>query len=230
MADRLDDLLRRAAGKVAGEPEPEKIARIVAAFGLTKPVRVLPPLRLHALLLCAIPLAVGLAGACFLGLGGLHKLSAGQALWIFCSLVSFTAATALFTARELRPGTMRFLPPGWLTVVTTLLVAAVFSVVFTHTGWVRFLAQGSICLRAGVVHALLTTVLIGFVLRRGHAVNPSAAGLTIGTLAGFAGVAMLELHCTDLQTQHVLIWHTAVIPVTALLGLGVTQIMVARRS
>jgi hypothetical protein len=227
MADRLDDLLRRAAEKVEGEPQPETIAGIVAALGSPGPVRALPSLRLHVLLLCAIPLAVALGGACFLGLGGLHKLSSGQALWIFGALICLTAVASLFAAREMRPGATRFLAAGWLAVVTTLLVAAVFSVVFTHAGWVRFLAQGSICLRAGIVYAVFAAVLIGFVLRRGYAVNPSAAGLTIGTLGGFAGVTMLELHCTDFQTQHVLFWHTAVIPVSALLGLGVARIKVA---
>lgn len=228
MADHLDDMLRRAAEKVTVEPEPEHLDRIISALGSSlKSVKALPSLRVHVLLLCAITFAVAFAGASVLGLGGLRKLSPGHAIWIFSALACLAAAVAVFGAREMRPGAARFLLPGWLTVFITLLVAAVFSFVFTQPGWVHFLAQGLVCLRAGVVHALFAAILIYFVLRRGYAVNPSAAGLTIGTLAGFAGVTMLELHCTDFQTQHVLIWHTAVIPASALLGLVVAQVKTA---
>jgi hypothetical protein len=53
------------------------------------------------------------------------------------------------------------------------------------------------------------------VLRRGFAVDPRAAGLAAGSLAGLAGVAMLELHCANFEAPHVMLWHTAVIWVAA---------------
>jgi hypothetical protein len=40
----------------------------------------------------------------------------------------------------------------------------------------------------------------------------------VGTLAGLAGVTMLELHCINLETLHVMLWHTAVMPVSAAAG------------
>jgi hypothetical protein len=42
--------------------------------------------------------------------------------------------------------------------------------------------------------------------------------LAAGTLAGLAGVGMLELHCPNFQATHILVWHTAVVPVSAALG------------
>jgi hypothetical protein len=55
-------------------------------------------------------------------------------------------------------------------------------------------------------------------LRRGFAVNPVAAGLAGGALAGLCGVTMLELHCANFQALHILVWHTAVLPVVAAAG------------
>jgi hypothetical protein len=61
-------------------------------------------------------------------------------------------------------------------------------------------------------------VVSWWLLRRGFAVNSVAAGLAGGTLAGLAGVTMLELHCANFQALHVLLWHTAVVPVSGAAG------------
>jgi len=55
-------------------------------------------------------------------------------------------------------------------------------------------------------------------LRRGFAVNSVSAGLVGGALAGLCGVTMLELHCVNFEALHVLVWHTAVVPVSAAAG------------
>jgi len=56
------------------------------------------------------------------------------------------------------------------------------------------------------------------VLRRGFAVNPAGAGLAAGTLAGLAGLLMLEIHCPNFRAPHVMVWHTALVPVSAVIG------------
>jgi hypothetical protein len=71
---------------------------------------------------------------------------------------------------------------------------------------------------AGLLHAIPAALASWLLLRRGFAVNPVAAGLVVGTLAGLAGVSMLELHCKNLEVLHVMLWHTAVIPVSAAAG------------
>jgi len=45
-----------------------------------------------------------------------------------------------------------------------------------------------------------------------------AAGLAAGTVAGLAGLGMLELHCPNLKAVHVLVWHVAVVAVSGGLG------------
>jgi hypothetical protein len=40
----------------------------------------------------------------------------------------------------------------------------------------------------------------------------------VGTLAGLAGLTMLELHCANFQVLHVMLWHTAVMPVSGASG------------
>jgi len=49
-------------------------------------------------------------------------------------------------------------------------------------------------------------------------VNSVSAGLMAGTLAGLAGVGLLELHCPNFQATHILVWHTMVVPVSGALG------------
>jgi hypothetical protein len=39
-----------------------------------------------------------------------------------------------------------------------------------------------------------------------------------GTLAGLAGVTMLELHCPNFEALHVMLWHTAVVPASGAAG------------
>ena len=47
---------------------------------------------------------------------------------------------------------------------------------------------------------------------------PVAAVLVMGTLAGLAGVTTIELHCANFQALHVMLWHTAVILLSAVTG------------
>jgi hypothetical protein len=56
------------------------------------------------------------------------------------------------------------------------------------------------------------------VTSRGLAMRGPSAGIAGGTLAGLAGVTALELHCANFQAPHVLLWHTAVVPVSAAAG------------
>ena len=95
---------------------------------------------------------------------------------------------------------------------------AVFAVSFRDDHTDHFFLAGVICLLTGLLHAILAGLLSWLMLRRGFAVNPASAGLVAGTLGGLAGVGMLELHCPNFQTAHILVWHTAVLPVGATVG------------
>jgi hypothetical protein len=66
-------------------------------------------------------------------------------------------------------------------------------------------------------------------LRRGFALNSVSAGLAAGMLGGLTGVGVLELHCPNFQAAHVLLWHTAVAPLSGAVGAMVGW-MLHRRS
>jgi len=126
------------------------------------------------------------------------------------------AATACVT--EMIPGSRRRVAPGYLLGTGSLALLAVFAVLFRDYRTDRFVSEGVACLTAGLLHAIPTALASWFLLRRGLAVNPVASGLVAGTLAGLAGVTMLELHCANFQALHVMLWHTAVMPVSGAAG------------
>jgi hypothetical protein len=95
---------------------------------------------------------------------------------------------------------------------------AVFAILFRDYRTDHFMSQGVVCLTVGLLHAIPVALASWFLLRRGFAVNPVAAGFVAGTLAGLAGVTMLELHCANFQAAHVMLWHTAVMPVSGAAG------------
>ena len=92
-----------------------------------------------------------------------------------------------------------------------------------------FFVVGVICLVTGVLHAIPAGLLSWLVLRRGFAVNSVSAGLVAGTLAGLAGVGLLELHCSNFQAIHILVWHTAVLLVSGGLGALVGRVLQFRK-
>ena len=93
-----------------------------------------------------------------------------------------------------------------------------FALVFRDYRTDHFISAGVACLLTGLLLAIPAAFLSWLLLRRGFAVNPLAAGLVGGALAGLSGVTMLELHCANFQALHVLVWHTAVVPVSAAAG------------
>jgi hypothetical protein len=89
----------------------------------------------------------------------------------------------------------------------------------------HFLTAGLGCLEQGMLRAIPAGILAAVILRRGFAARPVVAALTVGALAGLTGVVFLELHCTNFEAPHQLVWHTAVLPVAAALGALVTWLV-----
>jgi hypothetical protein len=167
------------------------------------------------ILICA---AVALAGAAGLGLKGIQKLGLLERALIFPALGILICLAALALVTEIVPGSRHRVAPGFLLVAGNLALVAVFAVLFRDYRTDRFVSQGLACLTAGLLCAIPAALASWLLLRRGFAVNPPGAGLAAGTLAGLAGVTMLELHCPNFQALHVLFWHTAVIPISGAAG------------
>lgn len=218
MNDREIDKLLSGA-KVPPAPDSDTLGRIAASIaGSMRPVRPLPPVWLLAggvVLICA---AVALAGAAALGFFGFAKMSVLERGSVFAALAILGVVAAIETVKAVIPGSRRRISSAALFVITGLCLAAVLAVCFRDDQTTRFWHAGIVCLTIGLLHAIPAGILSWLLLRRGFAADPVSAGLAAGTVAGLAGVGMLELHCPNFQATHVLVWHIGVLLVSAGLG------------
>ncbi len=219
MTDKdIDGILRQAA-QAPHEVDPALLDRVARSIGSSlRPVRPLPPAWVLASGLVLICVAVALAGAARLGLYGIQKLSGLERALIFPALAILLWLAATASVAEMVPGSQRRMAPLSLLGTGSLVLIAVFAFLFRDYRTDQFVPQGVACLIAGLLHAIPAALLSWLLLRRGFAVNPVAAGLVAGTLGGLAGVTMLELHCPNFLALHVMVWHTAVVPVSAAAG------------
>ena len=218
MNDReIDELLSGA--KVPQGPGAEVLGKIASSIaGSMRPVRPLPPQWMLAggvALVCAL---VALAGAAAMKFSGIATMSVLERGTVFSALGILVLAAANELVSAMIPGSRRRFSSGVLLLVISVGLAAVLAVCFRDYRTTHFIHAGLVCLGIGVLHAILAGLLSWLVLRRGFAVDAVSAGLAAGTLAGLAGVGMLELHCPNFQTAHVLVWHLGVLLVSAGLG------------
>ncbi len=214
--EEIDEILGREASH---EVDPALLNRVIASIGASlQPVRPMgaPWILAAALLLICVALAA--TGAAVFGVNGIPNLSGAQMAAIFPALGIFIWLAALISAGEMAPGQRRWMNPALLLVLVMAGFLAVDAILFRDYGTDSFVAQGVPCLRAGLVIAVPTGVASWLVLRRGFAVDWTAAGLAAGTLAGLAGLTMLEIRCPNFHALHVMVWHTAVIPISAIVG------------
>ena len=222
----IDKILKRT-GEAPHAVDPALLERIAGSIGPSvPPVRPLPPAWVIAGGLSLIVAAIGVAGAAKLGLHGITKLSGVDRAVIFPALGVLTWLAASACAREMVPASRRRVSASALLALGIAALLAVFGALFRDYATERFVAQGMICLAAGLAHAAIAAIAGWLILRRGYALNPLAAGVVAGTLAAMAGVTMLELHCPNLETLHVMVWHTAVVPISAAAG----ALLMARRA
>jgi hypothetical protein len=116
------------------------------------------------------------------------------------------------------PGSRRRITPAALLVIVSVALVSVFALSFHDYRVDHFVSAGLRCLFTGLAHAVPAALLTWWLLRRGWVVNSVAAGFLAGLLAGLVGVATLELHCSDFQAAHVLVWHALVAPISAVAG------------
>jgi hypothetical protein len=213
----IDELLNNA--KVPQDPAEEVLGRIAESIaGLLRPVSPMPPRWMLAggvVLVCAL---VALAGAAGMGFFGIAKMSGLERGAVFSALGILVLAAASELVNAMIPGSRRRFSSGGLLAVTTLGLAAVLAVCFRDYRTTHFVHAGLVCLGIGVLHAIPAGLFSWLVLRRGFAVEPISAGMAAGTLAGLAGVGMLELHCPNFEAAHVLVWHVGVLLVSGGLG------------
>ena len=216
--EQIDEALKSAA------PAPralnaEMLGQIAESIKPTlAPVRPLPATWVMSIGLVAICAAVAVAGAAWKGFDGIEKMDGLERALIFSALLALAWAAASGLVQEMIPGGRRIVSSGTLLLIVTAGMAGLFALLFRDYQTSQFFSAGIACLATGLLFALIAAAPAWLVLRRGFAVNPVWAGLAAGTLASFAGLGMLELHCHNFQAAHVLVWHIAVVPVSGAAG------------
>jgi hypothetical protein len=224
----LDDILKKTA-QAQPDPDPALLDRIAASIQPNmRPVRPLPSARILNLGIYCASLAIAIAIAAKLGFFGVRAMSGPQILILVVLPILLGWGAAEWIA-EMIPGSRPHPAPGTFLAVACAALAALFAILFRDRVTEPFVSQGVACLKAGLLTAIPAGLAGWTILRRGFAVNPTNAGLAAGSMAGLAGILMLELHCPNFQTWHVLVWHTAVVPVSAAIA-ALTARLAGRRT
>jgi hypothetical protein len=216
--EEIDDFLTRAA-RAPYDLKPETLQRVADSIKPSlRSVRSLPPTWVMAGGLVLVCAAVSLVGAARAGFFGFAKMDLLERLLVFPALVILVWLAATEFVHAMIPGSLRRISPGALLGFASVALLAVFAFLFRDYQTDHFFSIGIVCLLAGFLHAIPAALLGWLLIRRGFAVNSILAGLVAGVLGGLAGVGMLELHCPNFQAAHVLVWHTAVVPLSAAAG------------
>lgn len=213
--EEIDDVLKDA-GRALPDPASATLQRVAESIRPSLcPVRPLPPAWVMTAGLVLICAAVSLAGAARAGFFGFEKMDILERLLIFPALFILVWLAAAEFTHEMIPGSRRRVSAGTLLGLSCAALLAVFAFLFRDYETHHFISVGIVCLLTGFFHAIPASLLAWLLLRRGFAVNSVAVGLVAGTLGGLTGVGVLELHCPNFEAAHVLVWHTAVVPLSA---------------
>jgi len=216
--EEIDDILMKAALEPY-DLDAATLRQIADSIEPSlRPVRPLPPTWVLAGGLVLVGVAVSLAGAARAGFLGFNKMDLLERLLIFPALVLFAWAAASEFVHAMIPGSLRRISPGALPGFVSAALLALFAFLFRDYQTDHFFSLGIVCLLTGLLHAIPAALLGWVVIRHGFAVSPVAAGLAAGVLGGLAGVGVLELHCPNFQAAHILVWHTAVVPLSGAAG------------
>jgi hypothetical protein len=221
----IDEVLRKTA-EAPHAVEQALLQRIAGSLEPSmRPVRPLSHTWALALGVVLIGAAVALLGGLRAGFNGFDKMDLPERVVIFSALFLVAYAAGTEFVNTMIPGSRRRVSSTNLLALAILVLLAVFGLLFRDYHTEHFFSIGIVCLVTGVLHAIPVGLLSWLLLRRGFAVNPVAAGLVGGTLAGLAGITLLELHCPNFQAFHILVWHTGVVPVSAAFGALLARVL-----
>lgn len=214
----IDRALNEAA-QTAHQLPPALLRRAAEAIDASlRPVRPLPPTPILAAALILVCAAVAVVAAAALGFYGFEKMTALDRALIFSVLGVLAWVASTEFVNSMIPGSLRRISPRALLSAGVVLLLATFAFLFRDYHVEHFVSVGIVCLTTGFAYAVPVAAISWLVLRRGFIINSVATGVLAGTLGGLAGVAMLELHCPNFEAPHVLVWHTAVLPLSAAVG------------
>ena len=215
MTDHDIDEILEGASHTSGVPSVESSRNQILSS--LRPVRPLAPTWVWITAFLLVFAVVAVAGAARLGMYGLHALSPLQQGIIFTVVGAAAIFAAIAIVREMIPASGRRIAGAALLIAAVGLLT-IFPLLFHDYGMRRFVPQGLACLGAGLTFAIPAAIAVGLLARRGFVLSLTAAGVAAGTLAGLAGIGVLELHCPILQAPHVMVWHIGVVVVSGAVG------------
>ena len=228
----LDDLIGIPALTAQELPAlpSDRLKQIEAALVADlRPVRPLAPDSVYLAGFAGIFLAVCIAGCYIVGRYGWHALSELQRIAVFVPLVASTVLLAFSLVRQMRPAAKYARSSALVSGALFILLLPIMALLFQPAQESAFVRHGLVCFRTGMVFAIPAAFFFALLLLRGAALSPTLTGATAGGLAGLVGLAVLEIHCPDLNVYHIVVWHLSVVVVCVLAGFVFSSVTFRRR-
>jgi hypothetical protein len=208
---------------------PDRLKRIEAALiADLKPVQPLASTGVYFAAFAGIFVAVCIVGRCVAGEHGWHALSELQKLAVFVPLVAASALSAFSLVRQMRPAAKHARASALLAVIIFALLLPILAVLFQPVQESAFVQHGLVCFRTGMAFAIPAAFLFSLILLRGAALSPLLTGATAGGFAGLVGLAVLEIHCPNLNVYHIVVWHVSVVLVCMIAGFILSSVTFRR--
>jgi hypothetical protein len=201
-------------------PSPESLRRIAAGIAADlRPVHPIAPRSCIFAAFVAIFLAIVALGVSRLGAPAIAVMSPVQTSVILGSLAISSGLLAHSLLNQMVPGGRHRISPRLLPFGITISLMIVITVLFQFQHEDHFWVKSWACLRVGTSIGALAALPIWCVLRRGAILSPQNTGAATGLFAGLSGATVLEIHCANLDTWHILVGHLGVAALGALIGL-----------
>lgn len=189
-------------------PDPQRLERINSLIrGSLRPVRPLPSDGVLVSAAVGILVAFSLLAATPLGFAGFRAMTGVQSFVYYMGIGICAVVLGLVTAHEMIPGSKQRVHPAVAFTGTVLLVGFIAVLLFRESDLNRFAKEGVPCLVVGLVSASLMGMASTVLLRKGLATSVPRLGAAAGFFSGLAGVGVLALHCRNLNSAHIVVWH-----------------------
>ncbi len=193
-----------------------------------KPVRPIAPSSVYQTAFAGLFVAISIVGGTILGQYGWRGLSELQKIAVFVPLAAITALLVFSIARQMIPAARHARSSALFSAGLFVVLLMIMSVMFRSEQESAFVRHGLVCFRTGMSFAIPAAFLFALLLRRGAALSPLLTGATAGALAGLVGLAVLEIHCGNLNVYHIVVWHVSVTLVCVVAGLVFSSVTFER--
>jgi len=176
-----------------------------------KAVRPLPASHFFLFAFGVVFLVLVAVGAVLFGINGWDNMTPFHKAGVFTALSLSATLVTLSTVEQMVPGSKQALRPGAVPVVVLIALGAAIAIMFRPRQDLTFMTSGIACIRNGLVNSIPAVFLFCLLLKRSVILHPKLIGAAVGTLAGLAGLTVLELSCPNVNVFHILVWHCGVV-------------------